>query len=655
MLALARPWKSGEHKGQQSLAARLAASLCAGIGGHAGAAEIDGIHFAYRPLRSTRAVSRAWRPATLPSGQIVVFHGYFDNAAEIASALEVDSRNCSLLYGLAVERWADEAEKRVIGNYCAVIVDPRTSSLRLSRSPIRAPPLYYHHSDHVVAVASVPRALFSAGAPKQLNESNYADLAFFNFSDREASCFKEICRVPLGCIVELQRGKPREIRETFDVLNIPLEPVPSDAEVIRKVGELLDEGVRTCLAGSSKPGATLSSGLDSPQVAVRALAHLPAGQKLPTFTFHPKIGFDRAPRWKNGDERPMVEAFAALHPRLEPHFTSNEGHHPLYRLNEMFHLAGCAAPYQGTMYVFHGILTEASKQSCDLLLLADNGNRTFSDKGLNGFVEYFLKGRWRQLWLALTRPAIHQGGLAQRFVVRTLSAFLPLSAWRVLRPMLTRRSHLIELMQPFSANFLSSSGARKRLQESGRYPGRHQPWSRRHLREFLFDDEDWLADVYQAFEQMYGIPLRDPTAYRPFVEYCLSLPTKMFMRDGELRWLARQMAKGIMPEEQRVNELDGYWDTDWRIRISPRRTEFLDELKRLEEDDRIGPMLDFPRLRAAIENWPAEGETDHQKTHGPALAVPAALLTAGFIQYVEGRNTPSPQASEAEGVDRSAA
>ena len=650
MLALACEWMPGEHKGQRNLAARLAASLCAGIGGHAGAAEIGGIHFAYRPLRSTEALSRAWRPATLPSGQIVVFHGYFDNLAEIASALEVDGRDSSLLYGLAVERWGDEAEKRVIGNYCAVIADPASPSVRLSRSPIRAPPLYYHHNDQRSAAASVPRALFSAGAPKQLNESNYADWALFNFSDREASCFQEIFRVPLGHIVELQRGKARGIRETYDVLSIAQRTVSNDAEVISKASELLDQGVRACLAGFSKPGATLSSGLDSPQVAVRALAHLPAGQKLPTFTFHPKEGFDRAPRWKHGDERPMVEAFAALHPGLEPHFTANDGHYPLYRLNEMFHLAGCAAPYQGTMYVFHGILAEASKQSCDLLLLADYGNRTFSDKGLNGFVEYFLKGRWHQLWLALTRPAIHQGGLARRFVVRTLSAFLPDSVWQVLRPMLTGRSLLVELMQPFSAEFLSSTGARKRLKASGRYPGRLQPWSRRHLRKSLFDDEDWLADVYQAFEQMYGIALRDPTAYRPLVEYCLSLPTKMFMRDGELRWLARQMAKGIMPEEQRLNQLDGYWDTDWRTRIGPRREEFLDELKRLEEDDRIGPMLDFPRLRAAIENWPAEEEIDHQKTHGPALAVPAALLTARFIQYVEGRNTPAPQASGAEGI-----
>jgi asparagine synthase (glutamine-hydrolysing) len=641
VLALAWPSDAGERHGHHKLAERLAASLCSGIGGHAGTAEAHDIYFSYRGLRSTKALSKAWRPATSPDGSLVVFHGYFDNAAVVSSQLGATSKDPALLYGLAVERWGDEAERRIIGDYCAAVVFPEKKMVRLSRSPIRAPPLYYHHSDRLTAAASVPRALLAAGVPKRLDEAQYADLAFFNFSDLEATCFQDFARVPLGSVVELERGKHRSLRRLYDVLNLPRTPVQSDEEVIGRVSELLDQGVKVALKGFESPGATLSSGLDSPQVAIRALAALPAGRRLPTFTFHPGKDFHgESPAWMNGDERPMVEAFAALHPGLEPHFTSNEGLDPLHRLNELFHLMGCAAPYQGTMYVFHGILTEASKRSCDVLLIADNGNRTFSDKGEAGFVEYFLNGRWRQLWLALTRPAIHKGSLAQRFVVRTASAFLPISLWRVLRPWFTGRSHLIELVQPFSADFLKKTGARRRLSKSGRYPGRFQPWSRRDSRRHFFDDEDWLADVYQGFEQMYGIALRDPTSYRPLVEYCLGLPIEMFMRDGELRWMARQLAKGIMPEAQRLNVLHGYWDADWQVRMRPRREEFRRELDKLEKDERFARMLDIPRLRAAVDNWPEETEVDWQKTHATQLAVPAALLTARFIKFVEGRNEP---------------
>src|SRR4030095_15472721 len=121
------------------------------------------------------------------------------------------------------------------------------------------------------------------------------------------------------------------------------------------------------------------------------------------------------------------------------------------------------------------------------------------------------------------------------------------------------------------------------------------------------------APFYQGLEQMYGIALRDPTAYRPFVEYCLGLPTKMFMRDGEMRWLGKQMAKGIMPEAQRNNALSGWWDADWHLRIGRRREEWLAELERLDRDDGLREMLDLPRLRQALEDWPSQTETDPQK------------------------------------------
>src|SRR4051794_6826672 len=120
MLAVAWPWAVSDRRPDKRLSEGLASSLCAGIGGHCGSAEIEGLHFAYRPLRSP-AQRSAWRPVVLPSGRIVTFHGYFDNARAIAADLCTEAGNITRLYGLAVERWGDEAETKVIGEYCAVI------------------------------------------------------------------------------------------------------------------------------------------------------------------------------------------------------------------------------------------------------------------------------------------------------------------------------------------------------------------------------------------------------------------------------------------------------------------------------------------------------------------------------------------------------
>lgn len=642
MLAFAWPWDQAAREPPRKLAERLAGSLCAGIGGHAGVAEIDGLHFAYRPLRSTPALARSWRPAVLPGGRIAAFHGYFDNAAEIAAQLDTDSDNLARLYGLAVERWGDEAERRIIGEYCAVIADAANRRLRLARSPLRAPPLCYYYDTRLAAAASVPRALFAAGVEQRLNQDRVVDSALINFSDDQASWFEGVARVPAGHVVELQPAKARVLRKTYDVLETPDVRMNSDAEYIARASELLGEGVRVCMGGFSKPGATLSGGLDSPQVAVRALAALPEGQRLPTFTFHPEEGFDgRVQPGFLGDERAFVRAFAAMHPGLEPHFTANEGYEHDYRWNEFFHLMGGAPSGLCNMYVFHGLFSGAAKAGCDVLLLAEWGNYTFSDKGDWGLVEYFLKGKWRQLWLALARSRTDDRSIFTRFLVRTLSAFLPTPIWRLVKRFGVLRGQLAaDLMQPLSAEYRAASGGDQRLKNSGIVIDRHQPWSRRHAFELIFRNGDAEgAEIYQAFEQMYGVAQRDPTSYRPFVEFCVGLPSEMFMRDGTVRWLAKELAKGIMPEEQRDNRLNGRWDSDWHLRIGRRRADFLAELDRLAQDERIAAMLDIPRLRRALEDWPRETDTALEKVYAREFAVARGLLTARFINYVEGRNT----------------
>jgi asparagine synthase (glutamine-hydrolysing) len=643
MLALAWHWNNASHDRADGISERLGASLCAGIGGKAGTADVNGLHFAYRPLLSNIALSRTWRPSILPSGRISVFHGYFDNAADIGAELDAEPDNLARLYGLAVERWGDEAERRIIGEYCAVVADPENFGLRLTRSPLRAPPLYYSHDEHLVAVASVPRALFAAGAQRRLNQAHVADSALINFTDEEASWFEGIARVPHGSIVELRFSRRRIMRKWYDVLAIPAVQMKNDEEYIARAGELLSEGVRACLAGSRTPGATLSGGLDSPQVAVRALAALPDGQPLPTFTFHPEDGYDgRIDRGMIGDERPFVKAFAEMHPGLELNFTANEGYGHDHRWNDFFHLMGGAPSGLCNMYVMHGLFSGAATRGCDLLLLAEWGNYTFSDKGNWGYVEYLLKGRWRQLWLALARQPNAERTLFRRFLGRSIIPLLPNRLWHWLRrTLLPNRKFMLDLMQPLSSEYRDGSGAQQRLDASDIVYERYQPRNRRHAHKLLFQNHDSESDeIYQAFEQMYGVPQRDPMAYRPFVEFCFGLPVKMFMRDGILRWLAKQMAKGIMPEEQRANRVSGRWDADWHLRIGRRRAEFLNEIDRLAEDQRMSSMLDLPRLRGALETFPAHTETDPQEYATVEYAVPRGLLTARFVNYVEGRNQP---------------
>ena len=438
-------------------------------------------------------------------------------------------------------------------------------------------------------------------------------------------------------------GKPRALRTYYNVLDIPDVPRASDAELIARAGELLDEGVKACMTGFRTPGATLSGGLDSPQVAVRVLANLAPSERLPSFTFHTEEGFDGLIEpWLFADDRPFVEAFAAMHPRLEPHFTANEGYEHDYRFNDFFHLMGGAPSCLCNMYVFHGLFRGAASRGCDVLLVADLGNETFSNAGDWGFVEYLFTGRLRQYWLALSRlPKAHRS-IARRFVAKTLMPLLPARLWRLVRRLaFPHRGPLLDQIEPLTPAYRRTSGAEIRLQDSGVTHERYNPRNRKHASKLQFERGDFETDeIYQGFEQMYGIAQRDPTAYRPLVEFCLGLPTRMFMRDGEMRWLARQMARGIMPEKQRTNPLHGRWDSDWHLRIGRRRHDFIAELDRMSSNERVASIVDIPRLKAALEDWPEHTEIDRHKQCSREMAVPRGLLTARFIDFVEAA-TPS--------------
>src|SRR5688572_17298140 len=241
MLALAWPFSDDARIKLGTISARLSASLCAGIGGQAATWSNGSVHCAYRGLAWTAAQSKAWRPAQLADGKVAIFHGYFDNAEVLAAELGVEPSDRAILYARAVEAWGDDADPKIIGDYCSVIADPSNYRLRLARTPFRAPPLYHYQDREMSVVGSVPRIFFAAGVRQQLNETRVADSGMINFLDQEASWFENIHRVPLGTIVELRRGQARLLKRYYDPLAIPEVEIGSDAECIGRVSELLDE------------------------------------------------------------------------------------------------------------------------------------------------------------------------------------------------------------------------------------------------------------------------------------------------------------------------------------------------------------------------------------------------------------------------------
>lgn len=622
---------------------RLGASLVAGLGRFAGQQRSQtAIAASALPHRDERK-ARTWTPATVGPA-LVLLAGHLDNVTSIAAELgtAVPSRDdpaaLARLYGMAVLSWGDDADRRVIGEYSAIILNEDARLLRLARSPLRAPPLHYFTSAERVIAASVPRAIFACGIDRQLDEIKLADNALFNLGNEERGWFAGINRVPLGSVVELTPGG-QLCRNYYDIAALPRIRRASTADYVAEAHELLREGTTACLAGSRKPAIMLSGGLDSALIAGKALEVMPEGAPLNAFTFVPEStgrGADTT-GWYS-DERPWVEAFCQKHPRIVPHFCDNANGGFDSRMEDLFFTTGGAPINQTNVAFYHQLWAAARAEGCDRILLGEFGNVTFSARGDWAYREYFRTLRWCQLYRALRGAADDGRPLYRRFITQVLMPMLPDSVWNWQRRV-RGMPNIFEIATPLRDDYALDSGATARARAA------NVAATRANERTRLSDMADihrtgWggFSDIYHGFEQLHGITQRDPTAYRPFFEFCAGLPSELFLHDGVDRWLAREMGKGVLPEAQRLNRLFGRHNPDWHVKLSRRRSELLQELDRLERVPRLARMLDFAKVRAALEDWPEADALTNEARLVREGAIPRAFLLARYINYVEGRN-----------------
>ena len=584
----------------------------------------------------------SWSPGRAPSGRLTLFNGQLDNRAILAAEFGVVPPDDGTLYALALDRWGEAADERVIGQYCAIALAPDGTSLRLSRSPLVAPPLHFRHEagngGARAIAASIPRPLFwQSETSRRINLDRLARSTLVDFTDRFAGWYEGCGRVPLGSALILT---PSGFTESwrYDLFSRPRQRLARDEDYVETANALLDEGVAAALTGYSRPGILLSGGLDSSQVALSALRQLPPEQHLPAFTYGPEAEWTgAAPPGRYANEFPAVAKLAAAYPRIRPEYCTNAGQDFRHRLRDLLAAMDCGPPALGLAWAHHDLYERARAQGCDILLTGDMGNFTFSNAAPWAPVEYFRSLRWLALWQVLRHYPADRRPMWRRFLARVIMPQLPRPLWR-----LAYRWRHGALPEALSRAGLSPEWARKhRLSERARdagldlerlqFPSRRSFWQR-----LMTEDGQDHEQMIQGMQQLYGIAMRDPTAYRPLVEFCYGVPTDQFTRGPMNRFLARRMAEGRLPDELRLNRDVGLHYADWPLRVDRARAELIEELDRMAADEDIAAMFDLAGLRRSLVEFAVPDSGDGSTALLTAL--PLTIAAGRFIAYVKGRN-----------------
>jgi asparagine synthase (glutamine-hydrolysing) len=388
----------------------------------------------------------------------------------------------------------------------------------------------------------------------------------------------------------------------------------------------------------------MTGGLDSSTVAISALSHLNDQERLPTFTWIPVDEWDgRCRPGTYGDERPFVEAIAAMHPRLDPTFVRSEGHGLFHHLDEILDYSGIAPRNAINLCWAHDIFAEAQARGVSVLLEGGAGNMSLSWDGRNILLEYFKTRSYGKLIQELFAGKPSARVFAYRLVKMLL---LPLAPDVVNAAYLRARGHTRKkpLWHKFSAinpDFAEIMKIDERLSFYG-FDYFMKPYTG-NLRKLLLGDSFTgdNADFKQGFRALYGVETRDPLNNRKLVEWCTGLPENQFWRLGESRWLVKRLMQSKLPSQVLSNRKVGEQVIDWHVRMTRELPQIREELAAIADDPDTCRYIDIKRIRGFLDDWPSQTplkpKSGHTYSYIP-VSIGAALAAGRFVRRMKGAN-----------------
>jgi asparagine synthase (glutamine-hydrolysing) len=586
---------------------------------------------------------RRQRPVVAGAGgaTLLVADARLDNREELFEALGIpvaEGRGLSdpAIMLRALERWDDSAVERLQGDFAFAFWDSRRRRLLLARDFLGQQPLHYARRDGFFAFASMPKGLHALPEiPSAPNQEAVASFLALVPEDGSETFFLGIEKVRAGEILAVTRDGIQTTRWWRP----PLEPLrlKGAGEYAEALREHFDRAVSVRLRGAeSAVAAHLSGGLDSSVVASTAARLMaPAGGRVAAYTAVPREGYDGS-EVKNAftDEGPYAAEVAAMYPNMD-HVLVRNGGSPFANLDRLFFLYERPVLNLCNGVWMHRIMDFARERGHRVLLTGAVGNMSFSYDGMPLLTQMLSRGRLLGLAresLALVRNGTRVGTVA----AQTLGPFLPAPVWRAISRLRGKSRKLTDYTaispEAVQAFRIVERGAERGLDTS--YRPRRDPLE---TRLWVLRRID-TGNYHKGYLAGWGIDVRDPTADRRLIEFCLTVPADQYLRNGVRRALARTAFADRLPARVVNERLKGYQAADWHEGLVAARDELGGELGRIEACAEAGATVDHAAMRRLAESMPTEGWNKPGIAQKYRLALLRGVSAGHFLRKAAGSN-----------------
>jgi asparagine synthase (glutamine-hydrolysing) len=588
------------------------------------------------------------QPLTEADGRVLfAADARVDNREELGSTLGLGgaelatTRDARLILSMH-QRWGEGGIARCLGAFAFALWDAEARRLTLGRDCVGNRSLFYHRGPQFVVFATTLGALLALpDVPRQIDELALAQFIAVNNREQERTFYRGIERVPNRTLVTIDLSGVQRRKYWAPDLDAPA-PYAREEDYIERARELLDLAVASATRDMPRVVIATSGGLDSSAIAATA-ARLGQAESITCFTGVPPLGtqIDVGP-FRYFDERDKVEALARMHPGLDVRFISSDQVHPVAEDDTRF-FARVHLPAFGPAGLASGMhLSDAIVAAGHRVVLIGN----YGDFGLTwwGWLSLVALLRNRQ-WGTFAHELHAVARESDRSLARTFAGEVVMpTAPRWMRRLIYRlRGRDPDSVAGHSAlnpAFIAETGLARQWRAE-----RFDPWfgprdwnATRWRADRLFDHNQYSRDIRGMAGEIFGYEVRDPHADRRLLEFVLAVPEPMFRSEGIPRSFARRVLADRLPREIIDERRRGANNPTWFRSLNTRRAEMARDIERLEASPLARRLIDLPRLKRLMAQWPKDEQAAEARLGEYRLALARGVHVGRFIRWVEGGN-----------------
>jgi asparagine synthase (glutamine-hydrolysing) len=500
------------------------------------------------------------QPMASACGRFVIsYNGEVYNAPEVRAELEPRGyrfrghSDTEVILEACAEWGVEKAIPRFIGMFALALWDRRDKRLWLVRDRLGIKPLYWAKFGNLVLFASELKALRAHdGWPVEIDRSAVSAYLRFGYIPAPLSIYQGVSKLEPGTILTVSRGAPPKILPFWSpgdaIAAARRVPFPGDdREAVDCLHDLLGDSIRRRMIADVPFGAFLSGGIDSSLVV--ALMQECSSQPVKTFS----IGFH-----EDGYDEARHAAAVARHlgtDHTEFYVTSDEARDVIPRLPAIYD-----EPFADSSQIPTFLVSEITRRHVTVALSGDGGDELFC-----GYTRYFHAAGIEPRIAAIPAPLRRLAGAVIGPVpgrAWEMAARMVPGRWRPrgvagkavrFREMLMRDDDqlYLQMLSHWHDPEALSGVPEPHTVITDRQIKAHVPDYQPRLQyidTLTYLPDDILTKVDRA-SMAVSLEVRVPMIDHRVFEFSWSLPRHMQVRDGQGKWILRELLGRYVPRE----------------------------------------------------------------------------------------------------------